>query len=222
MEPITALRDPLLYLPQWADNKLLQAYRQVRPWCQLILEGLNPNFQRGRHRGIALMFPMEKLFEAHVATCLNERVRRPWRLQAPAASEYLVTHQPEGSSSHQDWFNLQPDLMLSRGGVRQVLDTKWKLLEQHLANRNDKYGLSQPDFYQLFAYGQKYQAGVGDMMLIYPKHGGFEVPLPQFYFDKALRLWAIPFCIEQDQLVRGDWETMFRVLTHTVQRNLVS
>jgi 5-methylcytosine-specific restriction enzyme subunit McrC len=35
----------------------------------------------------------------------------------------------------------------------------------------------------MFAYGQKYLHGKGDMMLIYPRHR-FETPLPVFRFDE--------------------------------------
>jgi 5-methylcytosine-specific restriction enzyme subunit McrC len=65
----------------------------------------------------------------------------------------------------------------------------------------DKYGLSQSDFYQLFAYGQKYLSGVGDMLLIYPKTSQFQHILPPFHFDHQLTLWAVPFCLERDELL---------------------
>lgn len=212
LEPVTALRDPLRFLPQWTHSKLLQMYQPVKPWCELILEQLNPNFQQGLHRGIALMFPMEKLFEAHVAAWFNARVQPPWKSKVQAASEYLVTHQPEESPTGQDWFNLQPDLVLLRGDITQVLDTKWKLLDSQAANGKEKYGLSQQDFYQMYAYGQKYQAGTGDMMLIYPRHSRFSAPLSRFDFDEHLRLWVVPFCIETDQLICGDWVPAFDAL----------
>jgi 5-methylcytosine-specific restriction enzyme subunit McrC len=92
-------------------------------------------------------------------------------------------------------------------GERQVhvLDTKWKLLEEQLCTTEHKYRINQADLYQLFAYGQKYQGGEGDMMLIYPKHPGFLAPLPPFHFDDRLRLWAVPFDLEDGKLVRSDW-----------------
>jgi 5-methylcytosine-specific restriction enzyme subunit McrC len=62
-------------------------------------------------------------------------------------------------------------------------------------------GLSQSDFYQLFAYGQKYLSGVGDMLLIYPKTSQFQHILPPFHFDHQLTLWAVPFCLERDELL---------------------
>ncbi|MFV0477698.1 MAG: 5-methylcytosine restriction system specificity protein McrC [Parahaliea sp.] len=40
---------------------------------------MNPNFQRGKHMGISLMFPMEKLFESHVAVCLKSKMKTATR-----------------------------------------------------------------------------------------------------------------------------------------------
>ncbi|WP_257984960.1 hypothetical protein [Shewanella sp. 11B5] len=37
--------------------------------------------------------------------------------------------------------------------------------------------------YQLFAYGEKYLKGQGDLYLIYPKHIGFIEPLANFEFN---------------------------------------
>lgn len=219
LEPVSPLHDPLRVLSQWADTKLLQSYQAVKPWCQLILEQLNPNFQQGQHQGIALLFPMERLFEVHVAACLGRRVLSPWKLKVQPASEYLVAHQPINSTASYRWFNLQPDLMLINANSCQIMDTKWKLLNEMAATSEAKYQLSQQDFYQLFAYGQKYQKGEGDMMLIYPRHPGFTNPLPGFHFDDKLRLWAVPFCIERDQLMDGEWMNVFPLI-HPIQSTI--
>ncbi|MFT6991751.1 MAG: 5-methylcytosine-specific restriction enzyme subunit McrC [Paraglaciecola sp.] len=68
-------------------------------------------------------------------------------------------------------------------------------------NGTDKYGLSQADFYQMFAYGHKYLKGDGQLVLIYPKHEGFDVPIEHsFDFnhngEANLTLWVVPFNIE--------------------------
>ncbi len=82
-----------------------------------------------------------------------------------------------------------------------VLDTKWKRLDSELGRKN--YGLSQTDFYQLFAYGQKYLNGQGDLVLIYPKRASFQEALPVFEFSEGLRLWVVPFDIETGCLISG-------------------
>lgn len=91
--------------------------------------------------------------------------------------------------------------MLQRGDRRWVLDTKWKRLDQSLGNSVDKYGLRQSDFYQLFAYGQRYLNGAGELLLVYPKSRCFEAELPPFAFSEALILRVVPFDLEKGELV---------------------
>lgn len=209
LEEIPAILNPLMALPHWQDSKLMQPYQAVHPWCQLILEQLNPNFQKGLHEGIALLLPMDKLFEKHVEACLRCSLPVGAQLIGQAASRYLLTHQPADKPQAERWFQLKPDLLLRSGSYFQVLDTKWKLLDQ-LANTSEhKYKISQSDLYQLYAYGEAYLGGSGDMMLIYPKHTGFDSPLPVFTFGDSLRLWAVPFCLETESLVPGEWVQFF-------------
>jgi len=93
-----------------------------------------------------------------------------------------------------------------------VLDCKWKLVDGNLATAKDKYRISQPDLYQLFAYGQKYMTGKGHMMLIYPQHRFFKKPLPRFSFDEHLYLWPVPFDCDNGQLVEGEWQQAFPMI----------
>lgn len=96
-------------------------------------------------------------------------------------------------------FRLEPDFLIEQAvGKHWVLDTKWKRLDG--SNRQNKYGLSQADFYQLFAYGQRYLGGTGDMALIYPKWKQLNAPLPPFEFDNELRLHVLPFDLDTNEL----------------------
>lgn len=63
------------------------------------------------------------------------------------------------------------------------------------------YGLNQADFYQLFAYGQKYLGGQGDLVLVYPKRASFLEALPVFEFSEGLRLWVVPFDLELRRII---------------------
>ncbi|RLU00190.1 McrC family protein [Ketobacter sp.] len=205
MSDIPMESNPLQGFSQWRSSKLMHSYSAVRPWCELILEKLNPNFQKGGRQGISLLFPMEKLFEAYVDASLRKMMMAGAKLTSQASSEYLVRHYPDGVDISQRWFQLKPDFLLRYKGGVQVLDAKWKLLDQSAVQTDTKYGISQNDMYQLFAYGQKYQSGTGHMMLIYPKHEGFDQPLAPFYFSSDLVLWAVPFCLESSRLVLGEW-----------------
>ena len=98
-------------------------------------------------------------------------------------------------------FQLQPDFLIDQPGMRWVGDAKWKRLDA--GNRSNKYGISQGDLYQLFAYGQKYLGGQGRMSLIYPRTSVFNEALPLFHFDEAgaLSLEVFPVDLRAGELV---------------------
>lgn len=183
---------------RWGRTRLLAHYQSIRPWCQLILGGETPISTAGSWDGMSLLFPMEKVFERYVGACL--------RRQLPAAVELRRTARDKSLCDHRGapWFNLQPDLMLERAGRRLTMDTKWKLLDRNRDDAASKYGLSQSDFYQLFAYGHKYQSGRGDLLLIYPSTQRFETALPEFRMMDDMRLWVVPFCLWQERLIGLD------------------
>lgn len=219
LEEIPVQPHALAHLAKWRDGKLMQRYRAIRPWCELILEQLSPTFTQGLHRGIAMLFPMEKLFENYVATRLQHQLTPHWKLNTQVAALSLTTHTPEKANEQQAWFRLKPDLLLKRGPQQQVLDTKWKLLNSQKANGSDKYQISEHDLYQMLAYGVTYQNGVGHMMLIYPRHHHFCAPLPLFHLPGDLVLWAVPFCLDSHQLISGEWQSHFPGLIDTETNN---
>lgn len=177
----------------WGQDRLLAHYRPVKPWCELILNQHMPLAVAGEFQGISLLFPMEKLFERFVARWLRCSLAADVDMHTPARSQSLCTHQQKPI------FQLEPDMLIADGGHRWVLDTKWKLLEAR--TRADKYGLSQSDFYQLFAYGQKYLGGAGRMALIYPLTEKFQSPLDAFDFGGGLSLEVLPFDLDQERLL---------------------
>ena len=183
-------------LRAWSRDRLMAHYQAIKPWCELILNQQMPIAVSGEWRGMSLLFPMEKLFEQYVEGWLRRRLVTGVRLTAQAARHSLCQH--DGSAM----FRLEPDLLLQQGKQTCVLDTKWKRLDA--ADRQNKYGLSQADFYQLFAYGQKYLAGCGEMALIYPRTAQFSEPLPPFDFSPELRLWVLPFDLDEDLLLAAD------------------
>jgi 5-methylcytosine-specific restriction enzyme subunit McrC len=171
---------------QWRGDRLTAHYKAIRPWCELILYRQMPYSLLGSWTGISFLFPMAKLFERYVALWIRQNLEPGASLRTQAASEYLCHHDGERI------FRLEPDLLLQAGDRRWILDTKWKLISS--LDRSGKYGLSQPDFYQLYAYGAKYlgRAG-GELALIFPATPTFSAPLPVFEFETNLRLWALPF-----------------------------
>ena len=138
---------------------------------------------------------MEKIFERYVEACLRKTLPRDATIKTQASSQYLCGH------DSQEWFQLKPDFLIKRGEQTWVLDAKWKLLDQALGGTKDKYGLSQSDFYQLFAYGHRYLPAKGQMLLIYPMTQRFQHPLPVFTYSQQLHLRVVPFDLQNDRLV---------------------
>lgn len=195
MAPVPASEDLPTDFRRWRDDRLMAHYRPVRPWCSLILNEQTPLSVLGEWHGRSLLFPMEKLFERYVEVCLRGNLPTDATLKPSASSKYLCTHGSE------DWFQLKPDFIVEWAGQRWVLDTKWKRLDTAFGNRTDKYGLSQADFYQLLAYGQRYLDGAGTMLLVYPRTATFKEPLQEFVYSHELKLWVVPFDLETGRLV---------------------
>jgi len=91
-------------------------------------------------------------------------------------------------------FQLRPDLLLSQGARHWVMDTKWKLLQ---GDKSTRYGLNQVDLYQLFAYGQRYLRGSGDLFLIFPMNDAVDWPIAHFDFQDGLLLHVVPFDLQR-------------------------
>ncbi len=176
-------------------------YQTPLAWARLIFEGFSPLTMQGKNNAFSLLFPMEAVFESYVASILAKQLPDHLSLKTQASSEYLVTHKEKKR------FQLKPDLLLrysddANKGNACVLDTKWKLIsDTGEVDEKAKYGLSQADFYQMFAYGHKYLKGEGELFLIYPSHDDFQEAIEHsFDFDgnKKLRLWVVPFDISAD------------------------
>lgn len=177
---------------RWSRDRLMSHYGGIRPWCELILRDRNPLSTLGEWTGRSLLFPMERVFECYVEACLRRRLPRGASLRTQAASHYLCRH------AGRRVFQLRPDFLIEYEGATWVVDAKWKLLDE--ADGANNYGLSQGDFYQLFAYGKRYQAGVGQLLLVFPRSEAFQSPLGTFDLEDGLLLDAIPLDLESGRL----------------------
>jgi 5-methylcytosine-specific restriction enzyme subunit McrC len=176
-------------------NRGMSYYQTPLAWARLILEGMTPIAMQGSANAISLLFPMHDIFESYVGSVLRKQLPDNYSLKEQARSEYMVKH------GDKDWFNLKPDFLIKEGDTnRLVLDTKWKLLDARDDNGSDKYGLSQNDFYQMFAYAHKYLTGNNrQLILIYPKTDKFsETITDSFDFSDDIKLWVVPFDVSAD------------------------
>lgn len=208
---IPVSKQPYKDFQRLQSDRGMRHYDEALAWARLILDAASPLTGDGQHSAPSLLFPMAAVFEAFVARHLARQVLTPFKLKTQASSRYLVRHQ------QRQWFQLKPDLLIRDANRnRLVLDTKWKVLDANNADARLKYGLSQADFYQLFAYGQHYLGGKGTLALIYPKTAAFDQPLPVFEYQGAghLRLWALPFCLTTRRLLlpnAADFAPVFAV-----------
>ncbi|MBL0796335.1 MULTISPECIES: McrC family protein [Pseudomonas] len=185
-------------------------YEPALDWARFILQGDSPVAGAGKHDAPSLLFPMEALFEAYVAKHLKAQVQQGFTLRTQTSKHHLVSHR------QQDWFRLKPDLLIEQGAEpHMVLDTKWKLLDSIKGNSREKYLLSQADFYQLHAYAHVYLKDAGNVVLIYPWTDSFAEPLPVFHFSSSndLKLWVLPFCIENRRLLLPEQSVLDKYLS---------
>ena len=182
-------------LRRWSTDRLMARYGAIRPWCELILGNRNPLSALGDWTGRSLLFPMERVFERYVEVCLRRRLPSGATLKTQAASRYLARQE------ERRLFQLRPDFLIVYQGQTYVVDAKWKLLDETDAARN--YGLSQSDFYQLFAYGRRYLGGAGQLVLVFPQCDTFGKALARFDLEDGLWLDAVPMDLQSGCLPGG-------------------
>ncbi len=175
-----------------SKDRGMHYYQDSLNWCRLILEDKSPVPNKGEKTFRSFLFPMWKLFEKYVEIKLRQKLKADFELEPQARDEHLCT------DLKNKMFLLKPDLLIKKSDKPlYVLDTKWKRIS-NTKSGDKNYGISQSDFYQMFAYGQKYLNGQGHMALIYPKTDDFKESLNPFYFDDngKLILWVVPFDLD--------------------------
>lgn len=139
-------------------------YEMLMKWSKVFLKNKSFTTFSGTESARALMFPMEKVFEAYVAKFMNKVFSRGgWEVSAQDKGYYLFN--TLNGEKHKK-FALRPDLVVTRDdGSVIILDTKWKSL---INDKSKNYGISQTDMYQMYAYSKKY--GTSEIWLLYPEN----------------------------------------------------
>lgn len=138
------------------SDRSMSHYEKALSWCRVFLRGNSFTAFSGSEVAVALLFPMEKVFESYIAAILRRLV--PYDVEMRTQdSRYSLFDRPTKA------FSMRPDIVLVEGGKTVVMDTKWKLLSDNVRN----YGISQSDMYQMYAYGKKYDAK--KIVLLYPQ-----------------------------------------------------
>ncbi len=154
-------------------DRNMKDYEMVLVWCRVFLQSKSFTAYAGTQVAVALLFPMETLFESYIASKL---------VKAMGGTEYNVSVQ-DNTYHLFDFprrFSMRPDIVIrnKKDGSCFVLDTKWKVLSEQQFN----YGISQADMYQMFAYQKKY--GAENVRLIYPMTNRLSPEKPISYKSK--------------------------------------
>jgi len=144
---------------KYIPDRNMKDYSTALLWSRVFLMGKSFTSFAGSEVALALLFPMETLFESYLATLLKKKLGNTEFSVSAQDKSYHLFDEPRKK------FLMRPDIVVKRkcDGVIFILDTKWKILADSKAN----YGISQADMYQMYAYQKKY--GAENVTLLYPQ-----------------------------------------------------
>lgn len=147
-------------------------YEQTLLWCQIFLKGYSFTSFGNKSKAIAILFPMEKLFEAYIAALAKKSLENH-HVCSQESKYFLFDFTTQGTRDKKDkqLYSLRPDLVVrSDSNEVVIIDTKWKIL--------DNKGPSQADLYQMYAYYTRYtqkEQNVSKVILLYPHTDVYKV-----------------------------------------------
>ena len=148
---------------QCVNMSRAKEYETILSWCKIFLRKQAFSPYAGGDRAVAFLFPMEKLFESFVGFWLKKRAK-DFEVKTQESKKYLLQ-----DKENKDIFCLKPDIVMRGKGEILIIDTKWKIPDSSTDEK--KYGISQGDLYQMWAYASKYRLESNNIrvMLIYPQ-----------------------------------------------------
>lgn len=202
------------------NNRLFLNYKQAISWSEVFL--MNKSFTNfsGNSRNIAILFPMERIFEDYIGY-LMKNYADGHEIKTQDKSYYLVSNHKNNEK-----FGLKPDIVATNESNQEqiIFDTKWKLIDETKGNKN--YNISQADMYQLYAYGKKYDLKNGfptepKLVLLYPSNPNFQKPIDNFIYEGELILNVIPFDLK-NVLSRNDEQKELKKVMMKLNNSLVN
>ena len=144
---------------KYIPDRNMKDYSTALLWSRVFLMGKSFTSFAGSEVAMALLFPMETLFESYIAALLKKKLGYADFAVSVQDKTYHLFDEPGKK------FLMRPDIVVKRkaDGAVFILDTKWKIL----ADSKTNYGISQADMYQMYAYQKKY--GANHVTLVYPK-----------------------------------------------------
>lgn len=152
--------------------------------ARLLLQSLYQTVHGGKREGVALLFDMNKLFEAYVTRVAQKNLRPIGYTVLAQEPQMALVRNSAGDRA----FITKPDIYIKGHGQVIIIDTKWKSLDFSKKN----FGISQADAYQMHGYARVYDANA--TILLYPKMNEQLGEISSWLFQKSkaqLRLAAV-------------------------------
>ena len=176
-------------------------YEPIFEQCRWFIEGFHPDVLAGQASCLTLLFDMNRLFEAYVASELRQLAwKQGLRLREQGPQRYLARRE----DNHESLFLMKPDMAFLdiNNPVLIIADSKWKLLDE----REKKLRITQSDLYQMTSYAVRY--GVTRLALVYPHQQWLTQPVTLRLQGASATLTVIPLDVTSSQgVVDFPWFT---------------
>lgn len=131
-------------LAKYVPDRNTKDYAIALLWARVFLQGKSFTSFSGSEVALALLFPMESLFESYIATLLRRNLDASIFTVSAQDRSYHLFEEPKAV------FQMKPDIVITNKmhDTIFIMDTKWKVLSEEKAN----YGIFQADMYQIYAY----------------------------------------------------------------------
>ncbi|WP_157821020.1 McrC family protein [Macrococcoides caseolyticum] len=178
-------------------NRRFQYYDKAIKWAQLILQNKSLQTYAGNTAALAFLFPMEKLYEEYIANKLK-KTKSMFTLVNTQHNKYSLFNMKNDKKVNV--YKIKPDIVTTSDDNDEVIiiDTKWKIL--------NRYGPSQMDLYQMYAYYTRYRQlgmNVKKVVLLYPYSDQY-VPATFKSLNNILEVESIIEIVYID-FTEGDW-----------------
>ena len=157
-------------LPQMEDIALSRQNVAMQPHVEFALKVLGshrPGVARGHSQTFSILYSMQHVFEEFVGQFVRRHAQvfgHRWEdvsLQADTVSPSYLLGKSHESREDDSWdkLRLKPALMLlEKGSVTVICDTKWKALDK---------GLRREDLFQIYSYASRFSCA--NNILLYPR-----------------------------------------------------
>lgn len=178
-------------------NRMNERFRDAHALARMLLEAEWQNTTSGSSSGLALLFPMNLLFERYVAR---------WLQKVLPAGSVSVQNRKHALLQHGAYL-LIPDIVIQTDSGPLIVDTKWKDLGDKTGSESS---VSQADLYQLASYGAVY--GAKRVVLVYPGTERERPPTIWHYTatERRVEIWRIDL---RTSIRKQDWGDIAQQLT---------